>query len=171
MNNTPSPDTMAQDQKPQTEQAVKPFRLSRNPNKAMTEMMQTIDSLRQSLVEETNALNDADTQTFLNLQDQKLDVARNYVEGMNQLLARKDELKDADPTLKQKLEKMRGEFAEIAHDNHAALQRMRNGMKRLGERIMEKAKESAKRERQIVYGSSGHMQAGLKASIGINESA
>ncbi|MCI5060243.1 MAG: flagellar protein FlgN [Alphaproteobacteria bacterium] len=150
--------------------APKALRLSRDPNKAINEMMVTIDALRNSLVEETNALNEADTQTFMSLQDNKLHIAGDYLEGMSQLLARKDELKSADPKLKKRLEEMRKDFADIAHENHAALQRMQNGMKRLGERIMEKAKEAAKKEKQIIYGASGHMKQGLKASIGVNES-
>ena len=52
------------------------MKLSRNPNKAMQEMMFTIDRLRSSLIEETAALKDTDTQTFMSLQDKKLDVAR-----------------------------------------------------------------------------------------------
>lgn len=145
--------------------------LSKDPNKAMQEMMTTIDSLRSSLVDETQALKDADTQTFLDLQDKKLDVARDYLEGMTQLLARKDELQDADPTLKDRLEAMRVDFSEIAQENHAALERMKNGMKRLGDRIMETARAAAKKEEQLIYGASGQMQSGLKASIGVNESA
>ncbi|HPF79224.1 MAG TPA: hypothetical protein PLF01_08045, partial [Alphaproteobacteria bacterium] len=47
--------------------------LSTDPNKAMQEMMLTIDRLRASLIEETAALKDADTKTFLSLQDKKLD--------------------------------------------------------------------------------------------------
>ncbi len=144
--------------------------LSTDPNKAMQEMMLTIDRLRASLIEETAALKDADTKTFLSLQDKKLDVARDYLDGMTQMLARKDELKAADPTLRDRLEKMRIEFSDTAHENHAALERMRNGMKRLGERIMETAREAAKKEDQLIYGSNGHMQSGLKATIGINES-
>lgn len=146
------------------------YMLSSNPNKAMQEMMSTIDRLRSSLIEETKALKEADTKTFLSLQDHKLDVARDYLDGMSQMLARKDELKAADPALTDRLEKMRVEFSDIAHENHAALERMKNGMKRLGERIMETARDAAKREDQLIYGSTGHMQSGLKATIGINES-
>lgn len=145
--------------------------LPNDPNRAMQEMMSTIDRLRLSLIEETRVLKEADTRTFLSLQDKKLDIARDYLDGMTQLLSRKDELKQADPALTDRLEKMRVEFADIAHENHAALERMKNGMKRLGERIMETARETAKKEDQIVYGASGQMQTGLKASIGVNKSA
>ena len=156
-----------------TKEEAKPARrkLPNDPNRAMQEMMGTIDRLRSSLVDETAALKEADTQTFLSLQDEKLDVARDYLEGMTQLLARKDELKKADPALIQKLELMRTDFAETAYENHAALERMKNGMKRLGERIMETARETSRKERQIIYGASGQMQAGMKSTMGINESA
>jgi hypothetical protein len=66
---------------------------------------------------------------------------------------------------------MRVEFSDIAHENHAALERMKNGMKRLGDRIMETARAAAKKEEQLIYGATGQMQSGLKASIGVNESA
>lgn len=152
--------------------AQKPrFTLPRDPNKAMTMMMVTIDRLRASLIDETNALKDSDTQTFLSLQDTKLNVARDYLEGMGQLLARKDELQSADEGIKSKLEIMRNEFSDTAHENHAALQRMQAGMKRLGERIMETAREAAKKEDQIIYGSGGRMQEANKATMGISESA
>lgn len=147
------------------------LKLSSDPNKAMQEMMNTIDRLRYSLIEETKALKEADTKTFLTLQDNKLIIARNYLDGMSQMIARADELKSADTTLKDRLEKMRVEFADIAHENHAALERMKNGMKRLGERIMETAREAAKKEDQLIYGASGRMQSGMKATIGVNESA
>ena len=146
------------------------YMLPKDPNRAMQEMMSTIDKLRSALIEETAVLKDADTKGFLAMQDKKLDVARDYLDGMGQLLARKDELKNADPSLKQKLEEKRTEFADIAHENHAALERMRNGMKRLGERIMETARETAKKEEELIYSASGQMQSGVKATIGVNES-
>lgn len=145
--------------------------LPKNTNRAMQDMMGTIDRLRASIIEETAALKDADTKTFLSLQNNKIDVAHDYLEGMKQMIDRKNELKNADPALKERLEKMRLEFSETAHENHAALNRMKNGMKKLGERIMEAAREAAKKEGQLIYGSTGHMQRGSKAGIGINESA
>ncbi len=147
------------------------FSLPRRANDAMTEMMMTIDRLRDSLIEETNALKEADTKKFIALQDNKINVARDYMDGITQIMARKDEIKKADPKLIDLLEQKRIEFAEVAHENHAAINRMQSGMKRLGERIMEAARETAKREEQIIYGSSGHMQSGSKATIGVNESA
>lgn len=145
--------------------------LSKDPNRAMQEMMNTIDALRLALVEETNALKDADTPKFLSLQDKKLNVARDYLDGMAQLLARTDELKNANPLLKNKLEKMRVDFSETAHQNFAAIERMKKGMKRLGEHIMKKAQEAAKKEEELTYGATGRMYSGLRASVGVSETA
>lgn len=147
------------------------FKLPRRANDAMTEMMLTIDRLRESLVEETTALKDADTQKFMNLQGKKIEIARDYMDGITQLMARKDEIKTADPKLINLLEEKRTEFADVAHENHAAINRMQNGMKRLGDRIMETARDTAKREEQLIYGANGHMQSGSKATIGVNRSA
>lgn len=146
-------------------------RLPSDPNRAMQEMMLTIDRMRSSMILETAALKEADTRKFMDLQDEKLDVARDYLDGMSQLLARKDELKNADPALQDRLEAMRADFSEIAQENHAALERMKNGMKRLGDRIMETAREASRREREIIYGGNGQMQSGFKTTMGINESA
>lgn len=147
------------------------FKLSRDPNKAMQEMMFTIDRLRATLIEETRLLKDADTKSFMAMQDVKLDVARDYLEGMSQMMTRKDEFKNADENLRQRLFQMRDEFADIAYDNHAAINRMKNGMKRLGERIMEAAREASRKEKQIVYGSNGYLKQSGGGTIGVNESA
>ena len=50
--------------------------LSPNPEKAIQEMMSTIDALRGVYIEETDALEKADTNAFLNLQDKKLKTAQ-----------------------------------------------------------------------------------------------
>ncbi len=146
-------------------------RLPNDPNRAMRDMMVVIERLRLALDEETAALKQADTKTFLSLQDKKLNVAHEYLDGMSQLLSRIDDLKKADPALLNKLEIMRAEFSNTAHENHAALERMKNGMKRLGERIMETAREASRKQRQIIYGGNGQMQSGMKTTMGINESA
>ena len=153
------------------EPARTPIKLSRNPNQAMQEMMSIIDKLRTNILEETQALKETDTPRFLDLQNTKIDVARDYMEGVTQIMARKDEMKKADPKLIDQLEKMRLEFADIAHENHAAINRMKNGMKRLGERIMENAREAARREEEFIYSPTGRMRSGSRATIGVNESA
>ena len=146
-------------------------KLPSDPNKAMQEMMSTIDLLRHKMVEETDALNEANTALFMDLQDEKIEISRLYLDSMQDLLSRKDELKNADPSLKDRLEAARADFAVITKNNLAALEKMGRGMKCLEERIMVSARKSAKEQSQFAYGSNGHFQEGLKSSIGINESA
>lgn len=158
-------------QKKTTAEENREIVLSNDPNKAIQEMMETIDCLRIVMQEETSALDDTDTNRFFSLQDRKVDAARDYESGMAQMLSRKDEIKAADPALKARLEEMRGNFASIAEANLHALDRMTNGTKKLGERIMRAARREAEREQQFAYGASGHLQNGGKATMGINESA
>ena len=146
-------------------------RLPRDINKAMQDVMKTIIRFKAFLQTETAALRDADTPQFLSLQDEKLDIARDYLEGMAQLMSRKEELKKADEGLKNKLELMRNDFADIAADNHAAINRMKNGMQRLSDRLMEAARETARRDKEIIYGATGRMMSATSGTIGINESA
>ena len=145
--------------------------LSANANAAIQDMMQTIDALRGVLVRETQALENADTDSFMTLQEHKLSVAREYQSGISQLLARKDEIRAADPTLKTRLAAMQTDFHKTAQANHESIERMQRNMKRLGERIMSVARETVKKETQFAYGASGQMQGSGKGSIGINEQA
>lgn len=147
------------------------YALASDPNKAIQEMMQTIDSLRGVLVQETVALDKTDTETFFALQDKKLEIARRYQAGMAELLTRKEELRAADPALKARLATMQDYFHATTVENRHSLDRMRRGTQRLGERIMSFARKAAEKETRIVYGANGHMQEGGKASMGINESA
>ena len=146
-------------------------KLSRDINKAMQEVMIIIDNLQTFLIKETTALKDTDTPLFLSMQDEKLEVSREYLEGVSMLMGRKEELDTADESLKARLEEMRNQFAEIAADNHAAINRMRHGMSRLSDRIMEAARETARKEQQIIYGAGGRMQSANRGTIGVSESA
>lgn len=146
--------------------------LSRDANKALQEMMATIDALRGILVRETQALQHADTESFMLLQDHKLSIAREYQSGMVQLLARKDEIRlTADPGLKARLSHQQSDFHETVEVNRESLDRMRRSFQRLGERIMSVAREVAKKETQFAYGATGQMQTAGKGSIGVNEQA
>lgn len=147
--------------------------LSSSPGKAMQEMMDIIDVLRRVYVRETEALTAADTKTFLSIQEEKLAAARNYQTGIKQILARKDEMRQADPTLRQRLEEMQGEFTELAAKNAQALQRMNRGIERLGDVIRSAAKRAAQDERSFSYDATGIMRntEGKTVSTGISETA
>ncbi len=147
------------------------FVLSRNPEKAMQEMLDKIDALRSVYVEENDALLHADTMKFISLQDEKLRAAREYKSGTEQIIQRRIEFKDIDPALRQKLTDKHSEFSDLAAVNLEALARMRKSVQRLGDRIMVAARDAAQKSAPN-YGASGNLgKKDRRVSIGINESA
>lgn len=147
------------------------FTLSDNPDKAMNEMMEAINSLRDVYIEETDALLKIDTMKFLQLQDKKISAARNYQSGVSQILQRRDEFKNATPATREELKKKQEEFSMLTNANLDALERMHKTVKRLGERIMSAARETAEK-RSPNYSARGNMSKNKRGvSIGINESA
>jgi len=149
----------------------KAIQLSKEPEKAMQEMMDIIDTLRGVMVQETEALKQARTNIVMEIQDAKMAAAQDYQDGIFQLMARKDEMKSVSPTVKNRLEKTRLEFKEIAETNKEALERMRKGLGRLSDRIMSSAKQEAEKSQKFVYGHHGKLEGSGKASMGVNESA
>lgn len=145
--------------------------LSKNPDKAMQQMMETIDQMRSQMLAETEALKETNTKEFMRLQDDKITVSRKYMHAYEELMARKEEMKTAKPSLKKKLEEMRKDFAVITKENLTAIDKMSKGMRSLENRIMETARKEAQKEKQFAYGASGQLSNGLKSTIGINESA
>lgn len=149
------------------------YTLPANPDKAMQEMMNTIDALRSVYMEETQALEASDTNTFLDLQDRKFESARLYQRGIEEILARKDEMRGADPALKKRLEGMQADFSDLAATNMKALKRMQKTMNRLGDRVRSAAKDAVNKQRATSYGESGalHSHEGRLLSTGISETA
>ncbi len=146
-------------QTPHTRKAGEPL-LSRDPNRAMQDMMDTIDSLRVVYEQETEALLNADTKGFLAVQDEKFRRAKAYQTGVEELLARKDEMKDVNIELKKKLEKMQKDFSELSRSNMIALERMQRTMERLNGTIRSAVKEAVKQERGVSYNQIGRLDDG-----------
>ncbi|PJB73096.1 MAG: flagellar protein FlgN [Alphaproteobacteria bacterium CG_4_9_14_3_um_filter_47_13] len=156
--------------KPETEH-IRKIILSGDPNKAMQQMMNTIDMLRGVYVEENEALYSADTKRFLGLQEKKLKAARHYQYGAEQLLERKDELQHIDIALKKQLAEKQEEFSGVMSENLKAIDRLRRGVYRLNDRIMTSARESA-RKNNVNYSAKGELNKNERpVSIGLSESA
>lgn len=149
------------------------FKLSSNPKKAMQEMMDAIDELRFVYEQETSALMESDAKRFLALQDNKLATARNYQRGIEQMLERKEEMKNADPELRTKLRDMQADFSQLARKNMVALERMQKAMDRFGGTLREAAKEAVKKDRATSYTANGAMAIDevKQISTGISETA
>ncbi len=155
----------------QASETIAPAKLPDNPNAAMIEMMYIIDNFRGLMIREAEALEGADAQAFLDLQDEKLLIGRRYEMGMSDLLSRKDQIRAADPSLRQRLDTMQKNFHAVTERNLSGLDRMKNGTQRLHERIMLAARDTAMSETRFAYGANGTMQNGSRASIGISEQA
>ena len=147
--------------------------LSSNPDRAIQEMMDSIDALRLVYVRETEVLLDSDAGAFLSLQDEKFHAARRYQEGIGQILSRKEEMKSADPALKQKLEEMQKSFAALAVKNTEALVRMDRCIGRMGNRIRKAAQDAAREKHVVSYGETGRLRdiEGKSVSTGVSETA
>ncbi len=146
---------------------------SADPNKAMQEMMDTIDRMRGVYERETSALESLDTKEFLSLQDEKLQTTNDYKSGIEEIMRRKGSIKAADPALKKELERMQVDFSELSAKNLTALKRMQRTMERLGNTVQKAAKESVNKHRAFSYGESGQLQKNERksVSIGVSETA
>lgn len=147
--------------------------LSSNPEKAVREMMETITALEEVYKIENAALEKADTATFLSLQESKLAAARLYQDRAREIMDRKNEMENVDPTLKNKLAGMQTGFTALAKTNAELLERMRNSMDRVGNILRRAAKQTAREQQTYHYDARGSIAHGENKSVstGINETA
>lgn len=150
-----------------------PDALSADPKKAIQEMMDTIDQVRNVYTRETDILEKMDMKAFLALQSEKLQTTHIYKTRVEEILARKTEMQNIDPAVKTKLRAMQSDFADLSQSNMTALKRMQKTMERLGGKIQTIAKDSVNKERAFSYGESGKLFEDNKkrVSIGVSETA
>ncbi len=148
-------------------------RLPRDPARAMQEMMRIVDAMRDVYKRETSILDAQDIKGFLNIQAEKLEKADMYKTRIEELLARKVEMRKLEPSIKKRLENAQADFAELSAKNMQALKRMQRTTTRLGEKIQDVARKSANADRAFSYGMSGKLdsQERKRVSIGVQETA
>jgi DNA anti-recombination protein RmuC len=141
-------------------------------NRAVQDVLKTIDAVHSVYAEENAALNAADTQKFLEVQDRKIEAVRKYQADITELMSRKEEIKSRlDPRLRHILKMKQEEFDSLTRENLEHLERMRKCAERMGKRIMQAARETAKKDTHA-YGAQGHLaNADRRVSLGLNESA
>lgn len=149
------------------------FTLPADPDAALEHMILTIQQLKDVYIRETEALENAKSAEFLALQDEKFLVAQNYQGGIQQIMARQDEIRTGSVLLKNTLRKLQVEFSTLLERNLEALKRMNKTALRLGEKIRSAAMTEANKYRTLSYGETGHVQHdGRKmVSAGIIETA
>ena len=147
--------------------------LHASPEKAINQMMETIDALRDVYVQENKALDAVDTKAFLALQDSKIETAKLYEQSISEILERRDEMKRIDPSLKRRLRKMQQDFSALAVQNRTALDRMKRTAERLNKTLCEATKDAVNKHRVTSYGESGALDHTKKrmVSAGISETA
>lgn len=147
------------------------FLLSKDPAKAMQQMMDTIDTLREIYSAENKALETADTESFVALQQRKIETAYQYRAGSQQIISRKDEIKKLDPSLRKKFIQKQQDFSLLANENIKALNRMKDGLNQLNERILQAARKAALRQ-SLHYGENGTIGEDSRGTApSLNESA
>lgn len=147
------------------------FVLSRNPERAMQEMMEAIAALRAIYAEETKFLTALDTKAFVALQPRKNAAIAKYQAGIQQIIARREEFKKTKPESRVQLITMQEEFFALTSVNLKALDVLNKSVQRLGNRIMLAARKAVQKN-GVNYSKSGNMANGERiVSIGINQSA
>lgn len=148
--------------------------LPKDTNTALRTVMGTVKKLGALYEEETKALHASKTNDFLEIQKKKIIIARDYENGMTQIMARQKELKTADPAVKNKLKAMYAEFQEISNRNMQAIERMQRCTERLGNTIRNAAIKSAQSQRAYSYGDNGALTNAAQRKIvssGLSETA
>lgn len=145
--------------------------LSDDPVKAVKEMIAIIGVLNDVYTQETQALESMDTQTFINLQSTKLDIAESYASGIRDLQSRQNQIDRIPEKLRQKLREMQHAFVGLAKRNIRALERMHRLADQVGETIYAAARDSAKKQDTQRYDETGDIYKGHKQSLsmGIDE--
>lgn len=147
--------------------------LSTEPEQAIQDMMSTIDTMRSIYVEETKALESSDPEGFFVIQGKKMETARRYQSSIIEILERKEEMRNIDPTLKERLESLYTSFSRDVEANKMALKRMQMTVDRLKKTINRATLTAATRRNAVSYSKSGALERDERKvlSTGINETA
>jgi len=149
------------------------FKLPSDPEKALLKTFEVISDLEQIYKDEIDAMKNSNTQDFLKLQDRKLQHAELYQNCVQQIMKRKDEIKDIKADIKMMLKQKQIDFAALSKTNLNEIERMQRAVGRLGETIRKAAKDAAKRIHSISYSETGevHKKEERSVSVAINETA
>jgi hypothetical protein len=129
-----------------------------DPDEAIKAMLSAIDHLCVIYAKETYALDEADNETFFQLQNNKLEAANHYQSLVSQFIDRSQEIKQgASRDNLQALRDKRSEMNEASEANMHALERANQSMQRLSERIINTARREISRQKAR-YSASGTME-------------
>ena len=150
---------------------VKDFILSRQPDKALAEMVQVFDRLRVAIEEENIVLAACDARRFIKIKDRKAFAAADYHSGMRQLIQRKHEFQGMQSHMRAHILAMEMEFRQLSTRNLELIGRMLKSAERLGARVKHATIEAVRR-RAPNYGAGGSLtETRRPVSMSLNRSA
>ena len=120
------------------------------------------------LLNETKALKAADFKAVDALQAKKQAMAKEYVSAVTALAERKDEFKALAPDARAIIVETRTAFTVTLDDNMRALTAVKDGARRLVDRILDTARKTVTRETHTHYSAKGQAQSYKTASMSIN---
>ena len=132
-----------------------PKALPGNTNHAIGDVIAAAETLEEIYNAEIDALQKPDARAFMDLQDSKIEAAQNYYSVMMQMLERKNELKDIDPTTKRRLHEMHRSFSNTTRANMKVVKRMKRYSERLGDTIRNAALRAARQSNALSYSQNG----------------
>lgn len=143
-------------------------------NTAIREMIASAEHLQRVYEEETLILQNKDGRAFLEFQERKAEAGRAYQAAIGSLILRKEEIKGADPALKEKLKAAQDQFSKVIHVNLENLDRMRRCTEKLSLTIRNAAIRAAQAKSTFSYGGNGKLATSAQSrrvSTGISETA
>lgn len=147
--------------------------LASDTSKALDQVSSFMSKLCDFYTRENAVLRKADTQSFINLQSEKMILARNYQAVIEQMRERHDEIKNAPESKRVKVQEHQDIFQKLADENKDLLGKLEKGTERLRSRIVETVKTVAERKRVNSYSNSGHLMTNPRRplSTGLEETA
>lgn len=143
-------------------------------NTAIRDMIAVAERLQQIYQEETEILQSRDGRAFLDFQERKAEAGRAYQAAIGALILRKEEVKGADPALKERLKAAQDQFSKVIHVNLENLDRMRRCTEKLSLTIRNAAIRAAQAKSTFSYGENGKINnsgQNRRVSSGISETA
>ncbi|HBH25928.1 MAG TPA: hypothetical protein DDX54_00775 [Rhodospirillaceae bacterium] len=140
--------------------------LGTDPNTLAREVLARARGLAQIHEKETGALEAAQVEVFMAMQEEKLAAVEAYQESMVALLAQREELAGAlDPALRAALAETQIDFALLTQRNKEALARMQRCMARLADKICAMAKAEVRAASPVGYGQNGGSAPGALRTV------
>lgn len=147
--------------------------LDTNPEKALGQVCSLLDRMCSFYENENAALRDVKPNLFVQMQPEKMVLAKHYQEILRQMRARQDVFKTHPSELKGKIKDQQNTFKSLANENRELLERMGKGTERLHSRIVDSVKRAVKKRQLNNYTQNGAMDSSShrRVSTGVEETA